>query len=152
MRILSLGTFAFLSLAILVPSSAGARDIVHLSGYSAGTIVVKTNERRLYYVIGDGKAVRYPVGIGRASLAWSGTAFIDGRYVKPAWSPLDMIKRENPRIPNVIPGGSSANPIGAAAMTLSGGGQYAIHGTQQSRLDRWVRLSWMHSHVQQRNF
>jgi lipoprotein-anchoring transpeptidase ErfK/SrfK len=40
-----------------------------------------------------------------------------------------MIKRENPRIPNVIPSGSSANPMGAAAMTLSGGGEYAIHGT-----------------------
>jgi lipoprotein-anchoring transpeptidase ErfK/SrfK len=128
-RILSLGTFAFLSLAILAPSSAGARDIVHLTGFSAGTIVIKTNERRLYYVIGDGKALRYPVGVGKAGMAWSGTAFIDGKYIKPAWSPPDMIRLENPNIPNVIPSGSSANPMGAAAMTLSGGGQYAIHGT-----------------------
>jgi lipoprotein-anchoring transpeptidase ErfK/SrfK len=40
-----------------------------------------------------------------------------------------VIKRENPRVPSVIPSGSSANPMGAVAMTLSGGGQYAIHGT-----------------------
>ncbi len=128
-RILSLGIFAFLSLAILAPASSGARDIAHLTGFSAGTIVIKTNERRLYYVIGDGKALRYPVGVGKAGMTWSGTAFIDGKYIKPAWSPPDMIKHENPRIPNVIPSGSSANPMGAAAMTLSGGGQYAIHGT-----------------------
>ena len=114
---------------MLAPTSCGAREIVNFSGFSAGTIVVKTNERRLYYVIGDGKAIRYPVGVGRAGMAWSGTASIDGKYIKPAWSPPDMIRRENPRVPNVIPSGSASNPMGAAAMTLSGGGEYAIHGT-----------------------
>ncbi len=129
LRILWLGTFALLGLAMLAPTSCVAREIVNFSGFSAGTIVVKTNERRLYYVIGDGKAIRYPVGVGRAGMAWSGTASIDGKYIKPAWSPPDMIRRENPRVPNVIPSGSASNPMGAAAMTLSGGGQYAIHGT-----------------------
>ncbi len=129
MRLLALGTFAFLSLAILAPSSSIARDIVNFSGYSVGTIIVKTNERRLYYVIGEGKALRYPVGVGKAGMAWSGAAFIQGKYIKPAWSPPDMIKRENPRVPNIIPSGSPGNPMGAAAMTLSGGGEYAIHGT-----------------------
>ncbi|MDR3423391.1 MAG: L,D-transpeptidase [Xanthobacteraceae bacterium] len=130
LRVPSLGIIAFLSLGIMAPSSSKARDVVHLSGYSAGTIVVKTSQRRLYYVVGsDDKAIRYPVGVGRAGMAWSGTAYIQGKYLKPAWSPPDMIKRENPRIPNVIPSGSSANPMGAAAMTLSGGGEYAIHGT-----------------------
>ncbi|MGB7097561.1 MAG: L,D-transpeptidase [Xanthobacteraceae bacterium] len=114
---------------MLAPTSCGAREIVNFGGFSAGTIVVKTNERRLYYVIGDGKAIRYPVGVGRAGMAWSGTASIDGKFIKPAWSPPDMIRRENPRVPNVIPSGSASNPMGAAAMTLSGGGQYAIHGT-----------------------
>jgi lipoprotein-anchoring transpeptidase ErfK/SrfK len=128
-RTFSLGTFALLSLAMLAPSSSKAREIVPLSGYSAGTIIVKTSQRRLYYVMGEGKAIRYPVGVGRAGMAWSGTAYIQGKYIRPAWSPPDMIKRENPRIPNVIPSGSSANPMGAAAMTLSGGGEYAIHGT-----------------------
>jgi lipoprotein-anchoring transpeptidase ErfK/SrfK len=62
-------------------------------------------------------------------MKWSGTASIDGKYIKPAWSPPDMIRRENPRIPDVIASGSPGNPMGAAALTLSGGGQYAIHGT-----------------------
>jgi hypothetical protein len=65
MRILSLGRLAFLTFTILSVSPSGARDIVHFSGYSVGTIVVKTNERRLYYVIGEGEAIRYPVGVGR---------------------------------------------------------------------------------------
>jgi lipoprotein-anchoring transpeptidase ErfK/SrfK len=100
-----------------------------MSGYPSGTIVIKTSQRRLYYFVDSGTAIQYPVGVGRAGMAWSGTAYIDGKYIKPAWSPPDMMKRENPRIPKVIASGSSANPMGAAAMTLSGGGQYAIHGT-----------------------
>jgi lipoprotein-anchoring transpeptidase ErfK/SrfK len=116
-------------LILLMPSPSQARAMVHVNGYSVGTIVIRTNQRRLYYVVGQDTAIQYPVGVGRAGMAWSGTAYIDGKYIKPAWSPPDLIKRENPRIPNVIASGSSANPMGAAAMTLSGGGQYAIHGT-----------------------
>src|ERR1700733_1852339 len=126
LRIVALILAAFVSLAFGGPSSAEARQVVHLRGYSAGTIVVMTRQRRLYYMMSDDSAILYPVGVGRPG--W-GPAYIDGKYIKPAWSPPDMIKRENPRIPAVIPSGSSANPMGAAAMTLSGGGQYAIHGT-----------------------
>ncbi len=129
LRILVIGAVALVGVIMLTPTPSQARQIVHLRGYSAGTIVVKTRERRLYYVVSDDAAIQYPVGVGRLGMAWSGTAYIDGKYIKPAWSPPDMIRRENPRIPNVIPSGSSANPMGAAAMTLSGGGQYAIHGT-----------------------
>ncbi|HEY7297329.1 MAG TPA: L,D-transpeptidase [Xanthobacteraceae bacterium] len=112
------------------PQSVLAREVVAFteSQYSAGTIVVKTNERRLYYVLGDGHAVRYPVGVGKAGKAWSGTVRINGKYIKPAWSPPADVKRDNPSLPNVIPGGSPRNPMGAAALTLSGG-EYAIHGT-----------------------
>ncbi len=117
-------------LVLLFPSAA--REIAHLSGYSAGTVVIKTSQRRLYYILDSNTAIRYPVGVGRAGMGWSGTVYIDGKYIKPAWSPPDMIKRENPRIPNVIPSGSPANPMGAAALTLSGGGQYAIHGTNNA--------------------
>src|SRR5262245_8644695 len=58
---------------------------------------------------------------------------INGKQLSPAWSPPDEIKRDKPSLPNVIPGGSPANPMGAAAMTLSGGGEYAIHGTNDPR-------------------
>jgi lipoprotein-anchoring transpeptidase ErfK/SrfK len=129
LRIVALALAAFTSLALLLPSYAEARQVVRLSGYSAGTIVVMTRQRRLYYMMTDDTAILYPVGVGRLGMAWSGTAYIDGKYIKPAWSPPAMIKHENPRIPDVVPSGSSANPMGAAAMTLSGGGQYAIHGT-----------------------
>ena len=55
---------------------------------------------------------------------------IDGKYVAPAWSPPAEVKRDNPRLPTVIAGGSPHNPMGAAAMTLAGG-EYAIHGTNR---------------------
>jgi lipoprotein-anchoring transpeptidase ErfK/SrfK len=128
-RIVSLASFALLGVALLAPAPASAREIVRFSGYSEGTIVIKTNQRRLYYVIGDGKAIRYPVGVGRKGMAWSGTAFIDGKYIKPGWSAPESIRRDYRRLPTVVPGGSPSNPMGAAAMTLSGGGEYAIHGT-----------------------
>jgi lipoprotein-anchoring transpeptidase ErfK/SrfK len=89
--------------------------------YMPGTIVIRTGERRLYYFVGAGEAIRYPVGVGRAGMQWSGTASISGKYIEPAWS----VRRG---YWSVIPGGSPHNPMGAAAMTLSGG-DYAIHGT-----------------------
>jgi lipoprotein-anchoring transpeptidase ErfK/SrfK len=111
------------------PQSVQAREMVGFSGsYSAGTIVVKTNERSLYYVLGNGRALRYPVGVGRFGKQWSGTAVITGKYLRPDWSPPAEVKRDHPRMPNLIKGGSPKNPMGAAAMTLSGG-EYAIHGT-----------------------
>ncbi|MGA7490538.1 MAG: L,D-transpeptidase [Xanthobacteraceae bacterium] len=112
-----------------MPQSAQAREIVGFSGaYSSGTIVVKTTERALYYVLGNGKALRYPVGVGRRGKQWSGTSYITGKQLKPAWSPPAEIRHDKPSLPAVIPGGAPGNPMGAAAMTLSGG-EYAIHGT-----------------------
>ena len=109
---------------------AQAREVVAFRdpGISAGTVIVRTHERRLYYVLGDGRAIRYPVGVGRAGKQWAGTTRIDGKYVKPAWSPPREVKRDKPSLPDVIPGGSPRNPMGAAALTLAGG-EYAIHGT-----------------------
>jgi lipoprotein-anchoring transpeptidase ErfK/SrfK len=113
------------------PHKAEAREVVSFNdkGYSAGTIVVRTGERHLYYLMGNGRAVRYPVGVGKAGKAWTGSVMISGKYIAPAWSPPADVKRDNPRLPNLIPGGSPRNPMGAAALTLSGGGEYAIHGT-----------------------
>lgn len=107
-----------------------ARGMVSLGGYSPGTIVVKTRERRLYYILDTGKAVRYPVGVGRPDKQWSGHSAISGKYIRPAWSPPEEIRRDNPRLPYVIPGGAPNNPMGAAALTIAGG-EYAIHGTNR---------------------
>lgn len=115
-----------------MPQAQARPDVVAFRGdYSPGTIVVKTNERRLYLVLGDGAAMRYPVGVGKPGKQWSGVTKIDGKYRQPAWAPPAEVKRDNPRIPDVIAGGSPANPMGVAAMTLAGGGQYAIHGTNK---------------------
>jgi lipoprotein-anchoring transpeptidase ErfK/SrfK len=112
---------------IATTSPAAAREVVSFSG-APGTIVIKTKERRLYYVTGDGHAIRYTVGVGRKGKQWEGESFIDGKFVRPAWTPPMEVRLDKPSLPSVIPGGSPSNPMGAAAMTLSGG-EYAIHGT-----------------------
>ena len=121
---------ATIAAGLVMAEPAQARpDVVGFRGdYSPGTIVVKTNERRLYLVVDQGRAVRYPVGVGRAGKQWAGTTRIDGKYRNPAWSPPREVKRDRPNMPDVIPGGSPRNPMGVAAMTLAGG-EYAIHGT-----------------------
>jgi len=121
---------AALAVAAFGVQPVEAREVVAFRdpGVSAGTVVVRTHERRLYYVLGDGRAIRYPVGVGRAGQQWSGVTRIDGKYVAPAWSPPAVVKRDKPSLPDVIPGGSPRNPMGAAALTLAGG-EYAIHGT-----------------------
>jgi lipoprotein-anchoring transpeptidase ErfK/SrfK len=119
----------FAVLALLTAPASARETVSFREDYSRGTIVVKTNERRLYYVLGGGQAIRYTVGVGRAGKAWTGTAYINGKFRKPAWSPPAVVKRDNPHLPDVIPGGTPQNPMGVAALTLSGGGEYAIHGT-----------------------
>ena len=124
--------FLAITLALAWPhtSRAAARDIVAFSGFAPGTIVVRTSERRLYFVIDNYRALRFPVGVGRAGMTWTGNARVEGKYVRPAWAPPDMIRRENPKLPAIIPGGPSNNPMGEAALTLRGG-EYAIHGTNR---------------------
>jgi lipoprotein-anchoring transpeptidase ErfK/SrfK len=116
-------------LLVLCPPAA-ARETVAATGYAPGTIVIHTHERRLYYYLGGGRALRYPVGVGRAGQQWSGTAFVNGKYLNPAWSAPSDIRRDYQGLPTVIPGGSPQNPMGVAALTLSGG-EYAIHGTNR---------------------
>jgi lipoprotein-anchoring transpeptidase ErfK/SrfK len=130
MRILGLAASAAIVVAAFTAQPVEAREVVAFRdpGIAAGTVIVRQHERRLYYVLGDGRAIRYPVGVGKAGKQWAGTTRIDGKYVKPAWSPPKEVKRDKPSIPDLIPGGSPRNPMGAAALTLAGG-EYAIHGT-----------------------
>ena len=110
---------------------ANAREVVRYNAeVQPGTIVVKTAERRLYLVLGDGEAIRYTVAVGRPGKQWQGKAQVNGKYVQPAWTPPAEVKADNPNLPDVIPGGAPNNPMGVAAMTLSGG-EYAIHGTNR---------------------
>ena len=101
--------------AAMAAQPAAAREIVNFKEGSAGSIVIKTNERHLYYVLGNGKAVRYLVGVGKAGKRWSGTTSITGKYRRPDWAPPKEVKRDKPKIPDLIKGGSPRNPMGEAA-------------------------------------
>lgn len=104
-----------------------AREAVKFSGTEpSGTIVVRTNERRLYLVTEPGKAMRYTVGVGRAGKAWYGSTFIVSKQLRPAWSPPAEIRGSRPAW--VVPAGSPRNPMGAAALVLADN-ELAIHGT-----------------------
>src|SRR3954469_13747557 len=100
---------------VLMSTAAEARPEMvgtNLADYSPGTIVVKTNERRLYLVLDSGHAVRYPVGAAKAGSRWAGAPRLDGKSRIPAWPPPAEVKRDKPSIPDVIPGGSPRNPMG----------------------------------------
>jgi lipoprotein-anchoring transpeptidase ErfK/SrfK len=118
--------FAFLiGIAACSPLPALARDMVAFQGYESGTIVVATGARQLFFVLGNGQAIRYPVAVGRAGLAWHGWANVARKYLHPAWT-------ATPGVTPAIPGGSPRNPMGAAALGLDRG-NYAIHGTNNPR-------------------
>src|SRR5215218_8232353 len=86
---------------------ASAREIVRYDGEGQpGTIVVKTAERRLYFVLGDGRAIRYPVAVGRAGKQWQGRSWVKGKHVNPAWAPPAEVRAANPSLRAVIPGES----------------------------------------------
>jgi lipoprotein-anchoring transpeptidase ErfK/SrfK len=116
--------------AVVANSATRDRDVVAFSGVAPGTIVVKTGERSLYFVLDRQRALRFPVGVGRSGKTWSGTARVEGKFVRPAWSPPQEIRNDHPNLPEVIPGGAVNNPMGEAALTLRGG-EYAIHGTNR---------------------
>jgi lipoprotein-anchoring transpeptidase ErfK/SrfK len=100
----------------------------------AGTIIIETSERRLYYTLGNGKAIKYAVGVGREGFEWAGANRISRKAEWPGWTPPAVmrarVKREEGRIlPAFMPGGPD-NPLGARALYI-GGSIYRIHGTNQ---------------------
>jgi len=92
-----------------------------------GTIVIDTPNTYLYLVLGNGKAMRYGIGVGREGFTWSGTQTISKKAEWPDWTPpAEMIERQ-PYLPRFMAGGPG-NPLGARAMYL-GASVYRIHGT-----------------------
>src|SRR6476646_3232749 len=110
-KVMSMRIAAALAVTIGVGLVGGTQaqarpDVVGFRGdYSPGTIVIRTNERRLYYVIDQNHAVRYPVGVGKYGKQWAGTTQINGKHLHPAWSPPAEVRRDKPHIPDVMPGG-----------------------------------------------
>ncbi|MGE0844765.1 MAG: L,D-transpeptidase [Flavobacteriaceae bacterium] len=110
------------------PSQASPR-VVEFSGYPRGTIVVRTGQRKLYFVTGTNEAISYPVAVGKPGKLWHGEARIRSKHVRPSWSPPADVWKDHPNLPAVIPPGPS-NPMGERAMVLNRA-QYAIHGTNR---------------------
>jgi lipoprotein-anchoring transpeptidase ErfK/SrfK len=105
------------------------RTTVRYEGkYAPGTIVVDTKERRLYLIQGNGSALRYGIGVGRAGFQWKGTHKITAKKENPDWTPPpEMIARQKD-VPRHMKGGDPQNPLGTHAMYL-GSTLYRIHGS-----------------------
>ncbi len=111
-------------------ASAIPREIVAYEGpQSPGTIVVSTQEKRLYYVLPDHQAIRYGVGVGRPGFEWSGGQTVTAKREWPDWTPPAAMIKRRPDIPHHMAGGL-ANPLGARAMYL-GRTEYRIHGSNE---------------------
>jgi lipoprotein-anchoring transpeptidase ErfK/SrfK len=112
-------------------------EVDYPTSQPAGTVVVDTPARRLYYVLGGGRAIRYAVSVGREGLELRGNAYVGRKAEWPTWTPTaNMIRREPAKygpLAGGMPGGPN-NPLGARAMYLYRGGNdihFRIHGTNQ---------------------
>lgn len=106
------------------------RQTINYDGpYGANTIIVDTSERRLYFVLGDGRAIKYGVGVGRRGFQWSGTHRISRKAEWPGWTPPAAMRKRQPHLPAYMKGGPN-NPLGARALYI-GSTLYRIHGSNQ---------------------
>jgi lipoprotein-anchoring transpeptidase ErfK/SrfK len=99
-------------------------------GHAPGTVVISTSQRRLYYVLGEGQAIQYGVGVGRQGFSWSGTKTVTMKREWPDWRPPAQMLRRRPDLPRHMAGGME-NPLGARAIYL-GSSLYRIHGSNES--------------------
>jgi lipoprotein-anchoring transpeptidase ErfK/SrfK len=107
-----------------------SRSSVSLAAnHAPGTIIINTSERRLYYVLGKGQALRYGIGVGRIGFTWSGVKHVSAKREWPAWTPPAQMLRRRPDLPRHMKGGLD-NPLGARALYL-GSSLYRIHGSNE---------------------
>ncbi|HZA02738.1 MAG TPA: L,D-transpeptidase [Hyphomicrobiaceae bacterium] len=110
-------------------SAGGPRQTVGFSPqYAPGQIIVSFGDRRLYLVTRRGQALSYPIAIPRDQSRWEGVTSVTMKRENPSWTPTEEMLRENPRLPNWVPGGHPLNPLGVRALYL-GSSTYRIHGT-----------------------
>ena len=106
------------------------RTLVHyVTKEPAGTILIDTPNTYLYLVIGEGKALRYGIGVGRDGFTWAGTEKISRMAQWPDWNPPEQMIERQPYLPRFMAGGEG-NPLGARSLYL-GDTLYRIHGTHQ---------------------
>jgi lipoprotein-anchoring transpeptidase ErfK/SrfK len=114
----------------LFGTSPVARSTVSYQGpQKPGTIVINTAERRLYYVLANGTALRYGIGVGRIGFTWKGVKTVTAKREWPAWTPPPQMLKRRPDLPRHMEGGID-NPLGARALYL-GSTLYRIHGSNE---------------------
>jgi lipoprotein-anchoring transpeptidase ErfK/SrfK len=110
--------------------SAIPKSTIRYTGdHKPGTIVINTEERRLYLVQEGGTAIRYGIGVGRVGFTWKGVKTITAKKEWPAWTPPAQMLKRRPDLPRHMVGGID-NPLGARAMYL-GSTLYRIHGSNE---------------------
>ena len=107
---------------------SGRQTVSFPASYAPGQIVVSFGDRRPYHVTARGQAVSYPIAVPRPQSRWSGTLAVSQKKVNPTWTPTPEMRRENPKLPDFVPGGHPQNPLGNRALYL-GSTLYRIHGT-----------------------
>jgi lipoprotein-anchoring transpeptidase ErfK/SrfK len=119
----------FLLVVAFIPATAQPPQISAPGDYAAGSIIIKTTERKLLYIRGTNDIVTYSIAVGRQGRKWTGTTTISRKVLNPAWAPPPIIRKSNPRLPALVKAGPN-NPLGVAVLVL-GDGTYGIHGTNR---------------------
>jgi lipoprotein-anchoring transpeptidase ErfK/SrfK len=115
---------------VIIREGAFARQLVFFrSNEPAGTLVIHTSEKFLYLVLGNNRALRYGIGVGREGFTWSGLVRISRKAEWPDWTPPPEMIQRQPYLPRFMAGGPG-NPMGSRALYL-GSTVYRIHGTNQ---------------------
>ena len=110
-----------------LPARLQRQIVAYSSREAPGTVIIDTQRTHLFYVLGNGKAVRYGIGVGREGFTWSGVKSIIRKTEWPDWYPPSAMIARQPYLPRMVAGGPG-NPLGARAMYI-GGTEYRIHGT-----------------------
>ncbi|MCA1359019.1 L,D-transpeptidase [Bradyrhizobium sp. IC3069] len=113
--------------AVELPARFRRQTVSYATREAPGTIIIDTPNTYLYYVLGNGQALRYGIGVGRDGFTWSGIQSVSRKAEWPAWTPPPEMIARQPYLPRHMAGGPG-NPLGARAMYL-GGTIYRIHGT-----------------------
>jgi lipoprotein-anchoring transpeptidase ErfK/SrfK len=116
-----------------IPEAYHRQVVAYQRNEAPGTIVVDTDARFVYYVMPEGRAIRYGATVGEAGQAWSGVATVGRKEEWPSWTPTADERRRLGPLPTRMAGGAG-NPMGSRAMYLYAGGKdtlYRIHGTNQ---------------------
>lgn len=116
-----------------VPREYRRQVVTYRTDEAPGTVIVDTGTKHLYFVMPNGKAMRYGIGVGREGFEWSGTNRITRKAEWPGWTPPPAMRKRQPDLPGHMPGGPD-NPLGARALYLYEGDQdtiYRIHGTPE---------------------